>query len=158
MTDRDMKQAADVYKTVCTALDGLHVKYDRDDENFNIVTSGVGDDLPIEIRMIVHPENCVISVLSQMPFRVPENKRKELALAVSMINYAMVDGSFDYNYLDGTIIFRLTYNYRDSLIGPELIKYMFSMSVTMADEFNDKLLKISLGAMTLDELKAALGK
>ncbi len=158
MTDRDKKQAAEVYKTVCTTLDGLDIKYDRDDENLNITSRGVGYDLPIEIRILIHPENCVISMLSQMPFRVPENKRKELALAVSMINHVMVDGSFDYNYLDGGIVFRVTSNYRDSLIGAELIRYMFTVSIAMVDEFNDKLFKIAMGAMTLDELKASFKK
>ena len=45
-----------------------------------------------------------------MPFTVPENMRKEMAVAVSCANHCMVDGDFDYDYETGKIYSSLNLN------------------------------------------------
>ena len=47
--------------------------------------------------------------------------------------------SFDYNIRDGSITFRMTASYRESVIGEGLFNYMIDCAAATVDEFNDKL-------------------
>ena len=111
-----------------------------------------GDDLPMEIIIRVDVKRQLVSLLSQMPFAVPENRRTALAVAVSTANSGIVDGSFDFNYVSGKIIFRMTSSYRESLIGKELLAYMLMCSCYTIDEYNDKFLMIAKNNMSYDEI------
>ncbi len=154
MDEKDKVQAETVYKTVCAALEEMGLKFDRYDDKLVVSCQGVGEDLPIEMRIMVMPDQHIVSLISQMPFKVPEARRPDIALATSIANYKMVDGSFDFNTKLGTIFYRQTTSYWSSLIGKEVIKYLFTLSITMIDEFNDKFMAVSTGAMSVDDFAA----
>ena len=71
---------------------------------------------------------------------------------MSLANYGMVDGCFDYDYLNGVIIFRLTSSYRESLIGKDMLGYMLMCSCHTIDDYNDKFLSVAKNSMTIDEI------
>ena len=148
--EKNVKSAYEVYQTLCTMLDDLNLKYSRDDESFAIQVGIQGEDFPVRMHIRVNPGKSLISVLSQLPFSVPEDKRIEMSVAVSMANYLLVDGSFDYNIGEGDILFRLTSSYLDSLIGKELLQYMLMVSYKTIDNFNDKFFMLMKEKMTLD--------
>lgn len=154
MDEKDRKQAESAYKTVCAALEEMGLKFDKHDEKLAISCEGVGEDLPIEIRITVLPEQHIVSLISQMPFKVPEARRPDIALVTSIANYKMVDGNFDFNTKLGNIFYRQTTSYWGSLISKEVIKYLMSLSITMIDEFNDKFMAVSTGAMSVDDFAA----
>ena len=115
--EKELKQAQTVYKALCEMLNERDWHYEKDEENLAIKCGAQGDDLPMEIIVEVDRKRQLVSLLSQMPFAVPENRRTALAVAVSQANNGMVDGSFDFDYLSGRIVFRMTSSYRESLIG-----------------------------------------
>ena len=147
-----IKQAKAVFKSLCEMLDDKDWHYSKDEEKFVIECGAQGDDLPMELRIEVDPERLLVVLFSKMPFAVPENRRSAMAVAVSAANYGMVDGSFDYNYLNGSIIFRLTSCYRDSLIGKDMLAYMVACSCYTIDEYNDKFLMVAKNEMSNDEI------
>lgn len=150
--EKDLKKAQEVYNTLCGLLDELEMTYDMMEERLMIELETRGDDLPIGVRIEVDAKRQLIMLLSQIPFAVPENRRNELAVAVSAANFGMVDGSFDYNYQGGSIVFRMTSSYRESLIGKKLLFYMLMCSCTTIDEFNDKFLVVAKSDMSYDEI------
>ena len=150
--EKELKQAQAVYKALCDMLDGKGWRYQKDENKLSINCGAQGDDLPMEIRMQVDVERRLVMLLSQMPFDVPENRRNALAVAVSEANSTMVDGNFDYNYLTGKIIFRMTTSFLDSLIGKELFEYMFSCACYTVDEYNDKFLMVAMKDMSIDQI------
>ncbi len=154
MDEKDKTQAQTVYKTVCAALEELGLKFDRHDDKLVVSCEGVGEDLPIEMRIMVMPEQHIVSLISQMPFKVPEARRPDVALVTSIANYKMVDGNFDFNTNLGTVFYRHTTSYGASLISKEVIKYLMTLSITMIDEFNDKFMAVSTGAMSVDDFAA----
>ena len=154
--EKNVKSAYEVYQTLCTMLDDLNLKYSRDDESFAIQVGIQGEDFPVRMHIRVNPGKSLISVLSQLPFSVPEDKRIEMSVAVSMANYLLVDGSFDYNIGEGDILFRLTSSYLESLIGKELLQYMLMVSYKTIDNFNDKFFMLMKEKMTLDEFAQAI--
>lgn len=154
--EKYLKQAQSVYKTLCKALDDMGLKYEKNEEELSIESGAVGEDIPVDIRMMVNPNAKIVVFYSQMPFEIPEDKRVDMALAVTMVNYLLVDGSFDYDFINGRIVFRMTSSFIDSLIGDDLIQYMFYVSCKTVDDYNDKLSKIANGEMTLGELAELL--
>jgi hypothetical protein len=156
--EKYLKQAQTVYKTLCKTLDDMDIKYKKDEEELSIESGAVGEDIPVDIRMMVNPNAKIVVFYSQMPFEIPEDKRVDMSLAVTMVNYLLADGSFDYDFINGRIVFRMTSSFIDSLIGDELIEYMLYVSCRTVDDYNDKLEKIANGEMTLAELAELLSK
>jgi len=150
--EKEIRQAKAAYDTLCEMLKAREWHYESDEDNFTIMCGARGEDLPMEIRVQVDPERLIVTLLSQMPFSVPEDKRVEMALAVSAVNYALVDGSFDYNFVDGTLFFRMTSSYRESLVGKDMFEYMLYVSCKTIDDYNDKFLMIIKEKMTLEDL------
>ena len=150
--EKELKQAQAVYKALCNMLDDHNWNYEKDEKELSIYSGARGDDLPIELRIRVDAQRKLVTLLSQMPFDVPENRRNALAVAVSEANSTMVDGDFDYNYLTGKIIFRMTTSFLDSLIGKELFEYMLSCACYTIDEYNDKFLMVAMKDMSVDQI------
>ena len=150
--EKELKQAQTVYKALCEMLNERDWHYEKDEENLAIKCGAQGDDLPMEIIVEVDRKRQLVSLLSQMPFAVPENRRTALAVAVSQANNGMVDGSFDFDYLSGRIVFRMTSSYRESLIGKQLFEYMLSCACFTIDEYNDKFLMVAKNEMSAEEI------
>ena len=142
--------AKEVYDTLCGLLDHLEYKYERDDERLQIQCICIGDDFPIEIRIKINQRLQIISLVSTIPLETAEGKRDEMSCAVSASNCEMVDGSFDYDYVTGHMVFRMTSSYRDSMISEELLAYMFFVSCHTVDEYNDKFIMLNDGKIDLE--------
>lgn len=150
--EKDLKQAQTVYKALCEMLEERDWHYEKYEEELTIKCGAQGEDLPMEIIVEVDRQRQLVSLLSQMPFAVPENRRTALAVAVSQANNGMVDGSFDFDYLSGRIVFRMTSSYRESLIGKQLFEYMLSCACYTIDEYNDKFLMVAKNEMSAEEI------
>ena len=149
---KQLKQAQAVLDTLCEMLEEENWQYEKDDEDLSITCGAQGDDLPIELRINVEAERQLVVILSQMPFIVPEDKRTALAVAVSAANNGLADGSVDYNYLKGNIVFRMTTSFLDSLIGKELFEYMVFCACFIIDRYNDKFLMVAKSDMSNEEI------
>lgn len=159
MTDeRKIEQAKLTYNTLCNMLDGIGWSYEKDEEKL-LIRSGVkSEDLPIKFTIRVRPGNQIVSFSSWMPYEVPENKRVDVALAIHAVNYKLIDGSFDYDLSDGSIMFRLTSSFRESILGKELFEYMIMVSTTVVDEYNDKFFAVAKGLMSLEQFIEQINK
>ncbi|MCM1306958.1 MAG: YbjN domain-containing protein [Bacteroides sp.] len=150
--ETDLKQAQNVYKALCEMLDEREWHYEKFDEDLTVKCGVQGDDLPMEMLIEVDKTRQLVTLLSFMPFAIPENRRTALAVAVAQANNGMVDGSFDFDYARGKIIFRMTTSYRASLIGKELFAYMLACAGYTIDEYNDKFLTVAKNEMSIDEI------
>lgn len=143
MAEENMAKAREVYDLLCRMLDNRGWHYDKIEDKLVVKASAKGDDLPIDFIMKVHPKNEIVSFYSSLPFTVSEAKRIDLALAVCVVNAKLVDGSFDYDLSDGTILFRLTSSFRNSTLSEELFEYMLIITAGTVDEYNDKFFMIA---------------
>ena len=101
--------------------------------------------------MRVNPRSEIVSFISWMPFKVDESKRADMALAICVANYGLVDGSFDYDLSDGSIFFRLTSSYKEITLSEALLEYMIMVSAALVDKYNDKFFMISKGMLTIQQ-------
>ena len=147
----EMQQAKQVFESLVDMLDTRNWKYEKFEDDL-VVRSGIkGDDLPIEFIMFVKPKNQVVQFISKLPFSVPEDKRVDAAVAVSVANYGLVDGSFDYDISDGEIRYRLTSSYRESLLGADLFEYMIMCAASTVDDYNDRFFMLAKGMIDVEK-------
>lgn len=151
MADEKLERAQKVYGTLCSTLDSHEWHYKKDEEKLSIDCGAQGEDLPMEITIKVDAERQLIMLLSHLPFVISEDKRLDVAIAVSAVNDRLVDGSFDYNIADGHMFFRMTSSFIESEIGNELFTYMLMVSCHTIDEYNDKFLMLGKGMMSIED-------
>ena len=151
MADEKMIQAKNVFDTLCKTLDANDWHYVKDEEKLKIECGASGEDLPMKLHISVDAKRSVLMLLSLIPFSVPEDKRLDVAIAVSVVNNNLVDGSFDYDVSDGSLFFRMTNSFLESSIGSELINYMVYCSCGTIDEYNDKFLMLAKGMISLEK-------
>lgn len=146
-----MVSANEVYQKLCAALDARSWTYEKEEEHLLVSFDVNGEDIPIRFLIRVDEERSLVSVMSPLPFDIPEEKRIEGALAVCAASNRLADGSFDYDLLDGSIVFRLTATYRDSVISEQLLQYMIDCTCFVVDEYNDRFLLLSKGLLNVEE-------
>ncbi len=151
MADEKLERAQKVYGTMSSTLDSHEWHYKKDEEKLSIDCGAQGEDLPMEITIKVDAERQLIMLLSHLPFVISEDKRLDVAIAVSAVNDKLVDGSFDYNIADGHMFFRMTSSFIESEIGNELFTYMLMVSCHTIDEYNDKFLMLGKGMMSIED-------
>ena len=155
MAEAKFTTAKAVYDTVCEALSEKGWRFKGDDENLQIKTGAVGEDLPMDIAIDVNADRQLLLVISPMSITVPEDKRVDIAIAISVINNQLVDGCFDYDIRTGHIFFRLTSSFIESKIGKEAAMYMLLCSCQTIDEYNDKLLMLAKGLLSVEQFIAS---
>ncbi|MER2081275.1 MAG: YbjN domain-containing protein [Ruminococcus sp.] len=150
MADETM-QAREIYEKFCSMLDSNDWHYTRHDDDLIITCGARGEDLPMDLLIRVNDLAKVVVVYSSMPYRVAEDKRVDLAMAVCVANYGMIQGSFSYDITDGEIRYKLVQSYRDNEISESYLEYMLMLSVHIIDEYNDKFLMIDKGILPLQK-------
>lgn len=152
MEEQIKQQAENVYKILCKMLDDKEVHYEKHEEDLLVKFGMSGDDLPMQFLMFVDKDRYLLRLLSPMSFAVQEDKRVDMALAINAINNRFSEGSFDYEISSGRICFRVASSYADCEIGARVPEYLLYMASVLVDEYNDKFLMFSKGAITLEQL------
>lgn len=149
---KQIKLARKNFEKICEMLDDSKWKYDKDEENLKIFSGAKGDDMMINIRFQLNPELEIVGLLSNMPFEVPEDKRSIMALAVSRANHGMIDGNFDYNYVKGSLLFRITLSYAGTVLSKDTYDYMLSVACHTVNIYNQKFLTVCQKNLTIKQL------
>lgn len=151
-----IEKAREVQSTLRSFLDKVDFTYSVDEEEeengkFILRLTINGDDIPMNFIYIIDAERELISVYSPMPFKVPEDKRMDMAVAICVGTWGLNDGSFDYNILKGSISFRQTVSYANSQVGEALFFYLVKRGSDIVDQYNDRFLALTKGTMSLDQ-------
>lgn len=148
---RKLSEAKVVYGTLCSALDNRKWTYDKEEEKLIVRTGAVGEDLSMKIYIKVDASRSVMFLKSAMPFTTAPDKIDDMIRAISIANWAMLNGTFEMDKADGYVGFKVVIPFMESLLSEKLCNYMIDVSCRMIDKFNDKLLALNEGKMTLAE-------
>lgn len=152
--ERKLNEAKIMYKTLCSTLDNMKWKYNKEEENLIVRTSAVGDDLEMKLYIKVDATRSVMYLKSSMPVTVPQNKIDDMMKAVIIANWAMLNGSFEMDRADGYTAFKVVIPFMESIISEKVCHYMIRMSCDMIDKFNDKFVALVENRMTVDEFES----
>ncbi len=147
--EKKMELAKQVYNTLCEAIERRDWNFGKDEEKLLVHFGVRGDDIPMNFILVVDASRQLVRLMSPMPYKMSEEKRMEGAIAACAASYGMIDGSFDYDLSDGSIVFRMTASFIESAIGEGLLQYMISCSCVMVDKYNDQFLAIDKGLMSI---------
>jgi len=157
-SENKQQKALEIYRLITGTMDAEGWKYKGDEAELTIESGARGEDIPIDLNIHLDVDRQFVMLLSQMPFLTPEDKRLEMAVAVSAINYRLVDGSFDFDIKSGRMFFRMTVNYRDSRLSRDLVMYLLLVSCRTVDDYNDTLLLLSAGKLSLEDFLQSVNK
>lgn len=149
--EKQLKQAQIVFQNLCKTLDEHDWHYKKNEDDLSIESGARGDDLPIDLNIKVDADRQVLMLLSRLPLVVPEDKRLDLAVAVTLVNNRLADGSFDYDVRSGRLYFRLTNSFLESELSGEVFMYMVICACHVVDDFNDKFLMLAKGMMSMEQ-------
>ena len=149
--EKDLQKAKKTYETLCGMLTAHDWTFEKDDDALEIKCGVQSEDLPMEISIRVDVKRSFVILLSHLPFVVSEDKRFDLAVAVSVVNNTLVAGSFDYDVKTGHMFFRMTTSFLGSELGEEAFIYMICCSCQTIDEYNDKFLLLAKNMMSLEQ-------
>ena len=152
---KNLELAKATFDKLCLALEKNDWRFKKNEERLSIECGAQGEDLPMEINVRVDADRMLVMLLSKLPYAIPEDKRLDVAIAVSVVNNALVDGSFDYDIASGSIFFRMTNSFLESVISDEVFTYMLFCSCQTIDEYNDKFLMLGKGVLTLEQFLAS---
>ena len=152
-----MERAKKVYNTLCTAIDKRDWTYDREDEDLIVRFNVSGEDIPMSFILIVDADRQLVRLLSPIPFNMGEDKRMDGAIATCVASYGFINGSFDYDLEDGSIVFRLTQSFRGSDVNEEVLQYMISLSCSVVDNYNDRFMALNKGLLSITDFIAKEG-
>ena len=151
MSEINEARAREIYNNFVNMLVSRDWTFEQFDEDMVIKSAIKGEDLPIQFFIFFMPEKETLQFISVLPFKVAEDMRVDLSIAVNVANYGLLNGSFDYDISDGEIRFRLTQSYKDSQLGDDLFEYMIYCGATTVDKYNDKFLALSKGLITVQD-------
>lgn len=151
LDEKKLSEAKIVFGTMCSMLDNRKWNYNKDEEKLIIRTSAVGDDLSIKIYIKVDANRSVMFLKSPMPFTTTRRNVYDVMEAVTIANWAMLNGMFEMDIDQGYVGFKVVVPFMESIISEPLCKYMLDMSCRMVDTFNDKLVAVAEGRMTINE-------
>lgn len=149
--DQKQAKALQVFKLLCQALDNHDWKYKANEEKLEVRTGARGDDLPMELILQVDMKLQRVILISPLLFDVQDDKRLDMAIAISAANNGMVQGCFDYDISDGSIFFRMSNCYADSTLGEELFYHMLMIACITVDRYNDKLMMLGKGTISIEQ-------
>ena len=153
---KNLEQAKSVFGTLCRALDKHEWHYKKDEDKLSIECGARGEDLPMEITFKIDADRMLAMLISHMPFVIHEDKRLDVAIAVTALNNRLVDGCFDYDIKSGHMFFRMTNSFIDSRLDEEVFAYMLFCACKTIDDYNDKFLMLDKGMVSLEQFLSSL--
>ncbi len=149
--DIKVQHARAMYEKVKEMLTEKNVRFQSADEQMMINFVISGDDLPMEIYVISDAGGQKLRTLSKMPFTVSNDKMVEMATAVCIANSGLYMGNFDYVLTEGVIFFAIQQSYLDTDLSKELIDLVIAETVDAVDKYNDRLMLLNKGMLTLEQ-------
>lgn len=153
----DTQAAKRAYQAIITMMQNDDLKFGRDDDALRIETAFSTDDIDVRLTFMVDTERDLVRVFSSLPFKFPEDKRVEGAVATCVANHGMIDGAFDYDFQDGEILFKMADSYRGSDFSEENARYMLKITLSTVDNYNDRFFALAKGFITLSDFVAKEG-
>ena len=140
-----------VYEMFKKHLQENEFHIDAYDDELVISLTVHGDDLPQPTLIRVIDDRDIVQIISPIPGRIPEDKRVDAAIAITVANQDMINGSFDLDMSDGEIHFRVAQYYGDMELTEDFMKYLLGLAFFTTDRYNDKFFMLGKGLMSLEQ-------
>ena len=149
MDDKITQSAKTAYGTLLAMLDEKKVNYVKSEKDLSVDFRIDGDNGDMGIFIFIDVKRSLVRLFAQVPLRFDGNRRLDGAIATSLANYSLADGSFDFDYNTGRILFRMTSGFADSTLSKSVFEYMVAVTCYTVDEYMLKFSQLFNGKITL---------
>lgn len=141
------------YELLCQTLDEIEVPYTKEEEKLVVRFKIQRDEksVPLTYYMRIFPDAENVLLLSPLQLEVPEDKRFEMSYAINGINTLLFHGVFDFDIKEGSILFRVSTSFIDSIVGAVVFVDLIRMTDVLVNKFHGDLLALAEGNITLDQ-------
>lgn len=147
----NIKAAEEHFNLICNNLVQHNCNFNAASEEFFLSFTTSGEKFPVTVKIMVDAERNLIRFFSRLSFDIPDEKKLEIAVAVTKINYSLSIGNFNLDIDTGEIYFSYNVSYLESKLGNEAITYIISALLAVVDDYSEKLLMLSKGYLTLEK-------
>ena len=150
--DTSEKRAQEAYDALRASLDEMAIKYSESvGALYRVDFEMIGKFIPMKYSIVIAPEKQVILMFAYLPFKVPEDRREDVAVVTSFANSMLADGSFNFDVDSGSVSYRMASSFKESLVGKGLFDRMLSCAFSVVDRLGFRIFVVSRGMMTPDE-------
>lgn len=135
MADSIKMLAMKNYRSLLDAFEMHNWKFDHNDREMKINYDVNGNYFNMKFTIKVVAEKQLVILTSKLPCKFPREKSGIAAMVICAANYALSDGRFDFNIDDSSITFKMTGNYRGSLLSKEAYTFLLDYSCWAIDKF-----------------------
>lgn len=151
MAEQDkMELARKTYETLCGVLQRNEGMFSQNKERLQADYLVSGEDASMRFAFTVDAERCNVRMISTLPVMVAEEYRRNMAVAIGIINYRLVHGCFDMNMANGEVRFRQCNSFYETELSAEVFSFMLEAACFVVDKYNETLILLSTGAISLD--------
>lgn len=143
--------ASEIFNMICSSLDKLKIKYEKNDVDLSVKCVIFGRDIPIDTKLYVDIENKLIVFQSNLKTVFPPEKIVNAAVAINAVNFNVIDGAFGLDVLNGTVDFKLSCSFEERQVTNDLVAYIILCSFNTVDAVNDKLEQLLKEEIELEE-------
>jgi len=108
-----------------------------------------GEHVNLKLRGWIDEQQ--LEIYTHYPNTVPDSKKLAVVESMTRINATIWFGSFEMDFLNGTIYVRTNIPLVDGLPSTNLVKTVLYKNLYIADEFYPLLMKVIYGSMTPEE-------
>lgn len=145
------ENAVNVYHCLLRTLDRMGWKYDRKEEDLEVRYCVNGDDIPMDIVVIVNANSQMVQFLSILPVTFAEEKQWEAVMAVCTATRGLAYGAFSYNVRSRKIVYTAASLFFGCEISGDWFKCQMNYVHNIVDIYNDRFLALAKGYIDLEK-------
>lgn len=154
MEDIKIKAAEELYALICDTVKQRNFEHKQNITEKSVELVVNVDDRTIRPQICVDQKNELVSFLHDVNCGFGITKCLDGAVAASTVTAKLQYGSFDFNYSNNTVIFRLEIPYTSSQISSETINFMLDYTITAINSYEQDFIDLSHGKIDLDAFLA----
>lgn len=146
-----MSRAQEIYQAVTAYLEKKNLPYEPHPDAGLVHLEINRDVLPMHIFLRAVDSSDALQVICPQGTKVPVEKRTDVAVAVSVANYGMVNGGFDLNIKDGSLHFRLCHSCKAGLPDDEQLRYLIGCAASTMKQYQERFFMLIKGMIDLEK-------
>ena len=127
-------------------------RYHRDEDDAVIVAEINGDhgSWRVFIQITESVDERYIVIHAQLPARIPEGRRLQVAELLTRINYALIQGNFELDLDDGAVFFKTTLDLADGQLTQAMFEWIYGINAHTMNQYYAQIMGVGYGAQSVE--------
>jgi len=138
---------ATLYSTIAAFMDEAKRPYQGEAASGILTTEIIGDDgsWRVYIQITDDDETRRVVIHAQLPARIPDSNRVNVAELLTRINYDLIVGNFELGLDDGEVLFKTTLDLADGQLTQAMFERMYMLNGQIMNQYFPQILSVGYG-------------